>query len=255
MKKISTLLFLVFVSTLALHAQFGLPPGFNVKEFQKNEQLAAWFIDYDSIWHHVTTFDREASNTKDHICIPDKKGGWRIVTGSSDSSGIWGGAVYAADSKGRVEQKKKADTAQLIPLGRALYQANLQLAKLNVKNMAWRKFLRVNEDLSITIWALCDTDANGTIWYGPECTWYFSANGQTLLTSKIINRSPMVAGKTARGLNLSCPADKMPSVGTIWLALRWRNEHQEVNVAYKTGTSTMYFNKVENTISWEHLAN
>ncbi|MGL4597316.1 MAG: hypothetical protein ACRCYO_07310 [Bacteroidia bacterium] len=255
MKKISTLLFLVFASSLALHAQFGLPPGFNVKEFQKNEQLAIWFINYDSIWHKVTAFDREAANAAAHICMADKKEGWRIVTGTPDSSGIWGGKVYAADSKGRIEQKKKADTAQIASLGKALYNANQQLAKLNVKNMTWRKFVRLNEDLSITIWAFCDNDANGTIWYGPECTWYYAPNGQTLLSSKIINRSPMAAGKTARGLNLSCPADKMPSVGTIWLALRWRNVHSEINVAYKTGTSTLYFNKAENTISWEHLAN
>lgn len=251
------LLLLILSGAAKMFAQgFGLPPGFDLKTFQKNEEQALWFLQYDSTWQFVSNFDH-ITGGKDYICYQDKRG-WKVVAGTVDSSGFKAGAsFYQVDSKHNVTAaKKKFDTIQVAAMGRALYNANMALAKLNIKSAAgWRKFARVNLDQSITVWVFCDADASGTIWYGPEFAWYFSPNGRKLNTSKIINKTPMMAGKNGEVINLSCPADKMPSIGTIWLAHKYKGKYPEINVKYKTGTSTLRYNVAEKTYSWEHVAN
>jgi hypothetical protein len=141
-------------------------------------------------------------------------------------------------------------------MGRALFNSKTALARLTVKPAAgWRRFVKINADQTITVWAFCDADPSGAIWYGPEYAWYYSADGRKLNTSKAINKSPLLAGKSAQSLNFSCPTDKMPSVGTIWIAHKYKMAYPEINISYKTGVSTLRYNKDEKTYSWEHTAN
>lgn len=249
------LFFLLYGPRMAF-AQFGLPAGFDLKTFQKNEDLAMWFLQYDSAWQSVAAFDHLPSN-KDFVCYPDKRG-WKVVAGTVSDAGFSSDAgFYQVDNKNNVTKaQKKFDTLLVSSLGRALFNSMNELNKLNLKSAAgWRRFVKVNADQSITVWAFCDADASGTIWYGPELSWYYSPNGKTLMTSKIVRKAPLMAGKAGQTLNLSCPTDKMPTVGTIWLAHKYKMNFTEVNVAYKTGTSTLRYNKAESTYSWEHNAN
>jgi hypothetical protein len=241
----------------SLYSQgFGLPPGFDLKTFEKNQDQALWFIEYDSTWQAVVNFDH-ISGAKDYICYPDKKG-WKVVCGTVDSAGFKEGAsFYQVDSKRNVTAaKKRFDTLLVASMGRALFNANTAISKLSFKSAGgWHRFMRTNLDQSIVVWAFCDTDATGAIWYGPECTWYYTPDGRKLNTSKIVNKSPLMAGKGTNSLNMSCPIEKMPTVGTIWLAHLHKKEFVEINVTYKTGTSTLRYNADEKTFAWEHTAN
>lgn len=249
--------FLIVVVALApaiVFAQgFGLPAGFELKKFEANQAQAMYFLQYDSAWQRVTS--SFAMNTeKDVICYQDKRG-WKVVAGTVDSSGFKEASYFIVDLKNQVTlSKKKFDTIQVASMGRALHNANLALAKLNIKAPSWKKFSKVNLDLSITIWAFPDADASGNVWYGPECAWYYSANGRSLVTSKIVNKVPVMAGKSGAVLTVTCPTEKMPTIGTIWLAHRWKLSYNEVNITYKTGTSTLHYNVSEKTYAWDHAA-
>ena len=140
-------------------------------------------------------------------------------------------------------------------MGRGLYNAKIALEKINNKVTGWRKFVKLNTDMTVVVWAFPDIDAAGNIWYGPECTWYYTPDGRKLSTSKIVNKAPVMAGKNGSVLNLSCPTDKMPTVGTIWLAHKYKLVYNEINVTYKTGTSTLHYNPTEKTYAWDHAAN
>jgi hypothetical protein len=244
-----------FAPFLASAQGFGLPAGFELKKFEANQLQAMYFLDYDSAWQRVAAFDH-LPQTKDVICYEDKKG-WKVIVGTVDSSGFnKEAAYYTVDAKNIVTlSKKKFDTIQVASMGRALYNANKALAKLNIKAGSWKKFSKVNLDQSITIWAFPDVDAEGNIWYGPECAWYYSPNGSALMTSKIVNKAPILAGKTGSVLALSCPTEKMPTIGAIWLSHRWKLAYNEINVSYKTGTSTLHYNVAEKTYAWDHTAN
>jgi hypothetical protein len=251
------LLALLFTAPRLLSAQgFGLPPGFDLKTFQKNEEQAIWFLQCDSAWQYVTAFDPAAAS-KDFICIPDKRG-WKVVAGNIDSAGFKSDAVYyQVDLKNVVTvAKKKTDTVLVAAMARALFNSSKAIAKLTVKPAGgWKRYVKVNPDLSITVWAFCDSGPSGEIFYGPECAWYYASNGTQLVTSKIVNKPPVAAVKTGRSMNLTCAADKMPSPGTIWLAHRNKKSFDDINVTYKTGTSTLRFNAAEKTYAWEHVAN
>ncbi|HTL81453.1 MAG TPA: hypothetical protein VL651_07100 [Bacteroidia bacterium] len=251
------LVFLAFTGR-TVSAQFGLPTGFDVKTFQKNEDQAMWFLQYDSAYQAVATFDHLGSD-KDFICIPDKKN-WKVVVGTLDAETGFkaGAAYYIVDAKKAVtvSDKKKFDTLTVAAMGRALYSSNQSVTKANISAPGgWRKFTKVNDDKSITVWEFCDTDASGNIWYGPECAYYYSADGKNLSTSKVVNKTPLMAGKSGTTLNLSCPTDKMPTIGAMWVARRFMLQYPEVNIAYKTGTSTLRYNTTEKTYAWEHAAN
>jgi hypothetical protein len=244
-----------FAPFLALAQGFGLPAGFELKKFEANQLQAMYFLEYDSAWQRVASSFAMTTANKDVICYEDKKG-WKVVAGTVDSSGFKEAAYYTVDAKNVVTlSKKKFDTVQVASMGRALYNANKALAKLNIKVGSWKKFSKVNLNQSITIWAFPDTDAAGNILYGPECAWYYSPNGSALMTSIIVNKAPIIAGKTGSVLTLSCPTEKMPTIGAIWLSHRWKLTYNEINVSYKTGTSTLHYNVAEKTYAWDHTAN
>lgn len=257
MKQRLPLLIILFLLPATIFAQggFGLPPGFDIKQFQKNEEQAFWFIQYDSMITRVQTFDR-GLNGKDFLCYQDKKG-WKVVAGKIDSAGIKGTKWFAIDSKNAVsEMKKPGDTVLVNSIARALFNGDIQHRKMNLQGDAvWKKYARVNADQTITVTMFCDQDASGVIWYGPECNWWFSADGTTLVTTKCINKAPLAAGIAGTTLNLSCPTEKMPTVGTMWLAYRLMRKYPSVNVSYKTGTSTLTYNATTGTYSWMHSAN
>jgi hypothetical protein len=234
---------------------FGLPAGFELKKFQANEDQALYFLQYDSAYQRVATYDH-ISGQKDFICYQEKRG-WKVVVGTVDSSGFKKDAnYYQVDAKGIVTlSKKKFDTIQVAAMGRALYNSNVALAKLNIHTSSWRKFSKINLDGTVIIWAFPDADAAGNIWYGPECSWYYSPDGRRQTTNKIVNKTPMMAGKSGPVLNLSCPTEKMPTIGLIWLAHRYKLDYSEINISYKTGTSTLKYNKEEKTWAWDHAAN
>lgn len=256
MKQRLPLLLLLFVLPLTFFAQggFGLPPGFDLKQFQKNEEQAHWFIQYDSMITRVQTFDRGLAG-KEFVCFQDKKG-WKVIAGSIDSTGITNDRWFQVDSKNVVsEMKKKGDTVLVEALARALYNGGLAHKKLKLGGAVWDKFARQNEDKTITVTMFCDQDASGMVWYGPECNWWFTADGETLVTTKVINQAPILAGISGTTMNLSCPKEKMPTVGTMWIAYRMMLKYNIVNIAYKTGTSTLTYNTTFKSYSWMHAAN
>jgi len=257
MKQRLPLLILLLVLPAIFYAQggFGLPPGFDLKQFQKNEEQAMWFIQYDSMITRVSTFDRGMTG-KDFVCYQDKKG-WKVVAGTIDSLGMSNTRYFQVDAKNVVtEMKKKGDTVLVASIARAIFNANIQHKKLNLAvSSSWKKYARVNADQTITVSMFCDQDAGGTIWYGPECAWWYTADGKNVVTTKIINTAPMMAGINANTINLSCPKEKMPTVGTMWLAYRMMQKYPHINVAYKTGTSTLNYNATDKTYSWQHAAN
>ena len=247
-----SVLFLMIIAG-TLKAQFGLPMGFNVKEFKKNEETALWILLYDTVTMKVRNFDRIPAD-KEVIAVQDKSG-WKVVAAELTAGSYQNATYYTVDNKYTVTaMKRKPDTTALVAVSRAMYQANENLKKLNIKVSNWKKAVKINADQTIHVFAFCDGDANGTIWYGPECIWYFTADGKNLSASKIVNKAPMMAGKAGNVLNVNCPTDKMPTLGLIWLAHRYKTSFATVNVAYKTGTSTYLFNKDQGIYSWEHMA-
>ncbi|CAN5380180.1 hypothetical protein BH09BAC5_BH09BAC5_15170 [soil metagenome] len=243
-----------FAPILAFTQGFGLPLGFELKKFQANETEALYFIDYENACQLVTDFDHVPSS-KDFVCYTDKKG-WKVVAGTVTEDGFKDESYYFVDAKNQVSvSKKKFDTIQVTAMATALYNATVALKKLNIHASVWKKFMKINLDQTITVWAFPDIDATGNIWYGPECAWYYSSNGKSLVTSKIVNKAPMLAGKSGQILNLSCPSEKMPTIGTIWLAHYLQLKYNEVNITYKTGTSTYHYNPADKTYAWDHTAN
>jgi hypothetical protein len=204
----------------------------------------------------VQAFDRGTVG-KDFICFQDKKG-WKVVVGKIDSAtGIKERKWFAVDAKNVVtEMKKEGDTVLITSMGRALYNGDVQHKKLKLSASAvWKKYIRQNADLTYTVTYFCDQDAGGVVWYGPECNWWFSADGTILVTTKVTSKAPMMAGATGNAINFSCPGEKMPTVGTMWMAYRVMRKYPNVNVAYKTGTSTLTYNVNSGTYSWMHSAN
>lgn len=248
---LSALLFLFTLTGLNAQGGFGLPSGFDLKQFQKNEELALWFLQYDSTIMRVVQFDNSVSG-KDFLCYQDKKG-WKVAAGTIDSLRFRNVKWYSVDTRNVVTAlKKPGDTILVNAMSRSLYNANKLHSKLKFADAAWKKYVKQNTDLTFTVYMFCDKDASGNVWYGPECMWWFSANGSNLVTTKVTNKAPVMATASGKTLSFSCPTEKMPSLGTIWMTHRIMSQYPEVAVSYKTGTSTLNYNSAEKTYSWQH---
>ncbi len=255
-QRLPLLIALLILPAVFFAQGFGLPPGFDLKQFQKNEEQALWFIQYDSMIVRVQTFDRGLSG-KDFLCYQDKKG-WKVVAGLLDSAkGFINRKWFSVDAKNVVtEMKKEADSTLIMSMGHAMYNGNVAHKKLKLNSSGgWKKYIRQNLDLTFTVSFFCDQDAGGMVWYGPECNWWYSADGTSLVTTKVINKAPMMAVAAGNNITFSCPTEKMPTVGTMWMAYRVMRKYPNVNIAYKTGTSTLSYNAAGGTYSWMHAAN
>jgi hypothetical protein len=245
-------LFLICAPILSV-AQFGLPAGFELKKFQENENEAFYFLKYDSAYLRVSQYEKIATY-KDHICYADKRG-WKVIVGTVDSSGFKQTNYYHVDNNGIVTTaKKKFDTIQVAALGRALFNAKKSMQKINNHASSWKIFSKIKIDMTISIIAFPDEDAEGNIWYGPEFVQYYSIDGRQSISSEIVNKDATVASRSKEELNIISTAEKTPPIGIIWLAHRYKLNYNIIKVTYKVGTSSLHFDHATKTYAWEHIA-
>ena len=259
MKKIGFVIFLpsfVLGFSLSAFAQsgFGLPTGFDLKTFNKNDETAVWFLHVDTAVQEVVKFDPSAAG-KNFAVYQDKKG-WKVVAGTTDTTGFRDDAVfYLVDQKRTVTvATKKYDTALVASMGRALWNTDKRLKKQTITVASgWIKYVRQNADQTLTVWAFARPEDNEEIIYGPELIWYYNATGTHMNANKLLSKPTVTAVKAGNVLTVSCPNDRMPTIGTIWLAHRYAATSPGFTVTYKTGASTLRYNPVEKTYSWEHV--
>ena len=243
----------LFCAPILSVAQFGLPAGFELKKFQENENESFYFLQYDSAYLRVSQYE-SITTYKDHICYADKRG-WKVIVGTVDSSGFKQANYYHVDYKGIVTAvKKKFDTIQVAALGRALFNANISIQKMNNNTSSWKIFSKIKIDMTISIIAFPAEDADGNIWYGPEFAQYYSIDGRQTISTKIVNKVPTVASRSKEELTIICTAEKTPPIGIIWLAHRYKLDYNIINVTYKAGASSLHFDHATKTYAWEHIA-
>lgn len=247
------IIFLLCGFSFSAYAQFGLPPGFDIKAFKQQEDLALWMLQYDSAQYRIHQFDTSTVR-ETQICIPAKDNGWKVYSGKLDSNGLSRVHLFLISGKGKIErQTKTTDTTLSDAMARALYNARLELSKMNYTS-AWRNFIRTNLDNSITVWAFPDNTNCTSTFYGPELSWWYSEDGLKVIATK--HKTPALQGakKQAGITTYELLSEKMPSLELIYIAHRFRRSCTELNIIYKTGTSTFFYRAEEQTTSWQHQA-
>ncbi len=249
MKKI--FLILLLLSSFALRAQFGLPPGFDIKAFKQTEQQVQWMLDCDTAAMIVNSYDSTLRN-KTLICIQSTKGqSWQVFAGKLDSNGLFRQVRYTINEKGKAEkQAKTGDTTQCDALARALWNAKKLSLKFERPEQK-RFYVLVNPDLTIKVIAFTEMKDAKRAEYDDECSWWFSADGTRLVTSKII-RHGINAINVAGGIPHFYIKEKMPTVGIMYNIYRYN--YLSAIVEYKTGISTCHFKAEEQLRTWEHVA-
>lgn len=249
MKKVA-LIFLLLCS-YSLHAQFGLPAGFDIKAFKQTEQQVLWMLDCDTAAMLVCAADTSAQS-KTLICIRNPKGeSWQVFAGQLDSTGLFRQVRYTISEKGKVEkQAKPGDTTQCDALARALWNAKMLSKKLEHPELK-RFYVQTNADLTIKVFAFSEMKSATHLVYDDECSWWFSADGTRLVTSKIIHHGKKSANVT-NGVPHFFITEKMPTAGIMYNIYRFN--FSSAIVEYKMGISTCHFKAEEHLRTWEHVA-
>lgn len=249
MKKLT--LILLLLSAFNLHAQFGLPPGFDIKAFKQAEQQVQWMLECDTAAMVVKNYDSTLHN-KTLICIQNSKGqSWQVYAGKLDSNGLFRQVRYTVNEKGKVEkQTKTGDTTQCDALARALWNAKKISLKFERPDKK-RFYIQTNPDLTIKVTAFTEMKDAKRLEYDDECNWWFSADGTRLITSKII-RHGLNAISIEKGVPHFMIKEKMPTVGIMYNIYRYN--YLSAIVEYKTGISTCHFKAEEQLRTWEHIA-
>jgi hypothetical protein len=250
MKKHLLILFFFFAVS-SVHAQFGLPPGFDIKTFKQAEQQVQWMLDCDSAAMVVNGLDSALRN-KTLICIQNPKSqSWQVFAGKLDSNGLFKQVRYTVSEKGKAEkQAKTGDTTQCDALARALWNAKKLSLKFE-RPQQKRFYVQTNPDLTIKVIAFTEMKDAKRVEYDDECSWWFSADGTRLITSKII-RHGINAINVTDGIPHFYIKEKMPTVGIMYNIYRYN--YPSAIVEYKTGISTCHFKAEEQLRTWEHVA-
>lgn len=255
--RFALLLFIPFSAA----AQFGLPPGFDVKTFQKDEEVVYWLLRYDTAMMKTPVPAMQMKSPEDDIAFAwtDKKNNWHVMHGMMDSARHYTPLLHQViDGKGKVSaSKEKTDTALTGSSVRALINATAELKK-NLPS-DWRKMTRYvkrNADNSLTVYFLPSYSPGGMAYYGPEFAYYYDASGTRLAASKKTIK-PMNGEKPDPGdeIELDYSTEKMPTLGAMYFAHRFKGEFKTIGIRYKKGTSTITFNKTDKTHAWQHVAN
>jgi hypothetical protein len=250
MKTLFCFILFTFCSTV-LSAQFGLPPGFDIKAFQQTEREVIWMLECDTAQQLVEKADATVA-AQTLICIQNTKNtGWQVFAGKLDSNGLFKQVRYTISEKGKVEkQTRTGDTTLCDAMARALWHAK-QLSQKYHRPEAKRFYVRSNTDLSIQVNAFTEMQSSARIEYDDECNWWFSANGTKLVTSKII-RHGIVNTDIQNGTPRFQTKEKMPTAGIMYNIYKFRFPVAEVE--YRTGISTCHYKASEMLRTWEHEA-
>lgn len=252
----------LLVLPFSASAQFGLPQGFDVKAFQKDEETAFWLMQYDTAMMRTPlsgdVYDEKYPDIP--FVFQDKKNNWHGVHGHLDSAGHYHVITHhQLDAKGVAKVvKDKPDTLFFGATARALRNAHNDLRKAMPDN--WDKMephIRRNADNSLTVWFLPQySRGSGAAQYGTEFTCYYSPNGSQLMaTKKYIRPLQTAAFDQNKELLLDYSLEKMPTLGALYFAHCFQAEFKTIGIRYKKGTSIITYNREEKTYAWQHNAN
>lgn len=208
-------------------------------------------LDCDTAAMVVNGLDSSLRN-KTLICIQNPKGqSWQVFAGKLDSNGLFRQVRYTVNEKGKAEkQAKTGDTTQCDALARVLWNAKKLSLKYERPEQK-RFYVQTNTDLTIKVIAFTEMKDAKRVEYDDECSWWFSADGTRLVTSKII-RHGIYAINVTDGIPHFYIKEKMPTVGIMYNIYRYN--YSSAIVEYKTGISTCHFKAEEQFRTWEHVA-
>jgi|GEM_PF-3351120 len=251
--------FALLILPFAARAQFGLPQGFDVKTFQKDEETVFWLLNYDSamIKAPVPAMQIDAPFDDLAFAYQDKKSNWHVLHGKLDSGRYRIAAHFLLDAKGRMQSaKEKTDTAMLSSAGRALRNAHHEMRKSLPDD--WQKmnrYIRRNADNSWTVWFLPEYSEGAYAIYGAELTYYYNAAGTQLMTSKRYLKTLQHEKPDAdKDVVIDYSTEKMPTLGAMYFAHSFKSKFKSVGIRYKKGTSTVTYTPAERTYAWQHAA-
>lgn len=236
---------------------------FPVAEFSAHVKTAEWLIMYDSAAWRLS----EEVTHADLDLLQRTGREWFVYLGSRDS--LWYGAygrfqdsaydlamhirINRQDSIETVTEAKP-DTAMLHAVSRCI-RASYKFAgaMLGRSYVRMNKFVRLNNDRSISIYLLPALQPAEVAMYGGEFHYRFDETGLRLLERNEYYRGGFKGFRlhNDREVKLAYDDVKSPTLGAVYFALRYRNRFKEIRIETLESLSLLAFSQVRGYY-WQH---
>lgn len=232
-----------------------VPEVFDTTQFNKDLELAGWLVDCE----YFTQVALDYISPKENVSVNEwfsyyENKTWHTAGGISIGGNFIVQKHFVFDSLNDLKEYTEAsDTAAIIAAGNSLVSATklFQLIR-DTSNMYFSSFVFRNPDSTISAWFLPSLQPSGQAIYGCEWEYIFDKTGKNFLRLNLFTN--IVTGVwigQPRELWLNYRNSRVPTVGSLFFALSFRDYFTRIRIDTQLSTSTI--SKDKNGIyTWLH---
>ena len=261
MKKIAISLILSLLLAVAGYSQDGDIPAFDSTDFAVKAKLAEWLVTYDQVALITADSLRDQNSAKlsligkEWFCFQDSNRAWHAVYGRFRKGNYNVLFHYIVNSNNAAFlAKARLDSSMVTEYARALYTAGKIIKPLQDSlKLNFVRFVRRNDDKTLTVWVLPGLQPQGYAIYGGEFVYTFSADGK-----KIMGNNSYFSGKF-RAVQVDRPQEitlnyetlMQPTVGSLYFVWYYKPYFTRINIQNMYYTTTAI--NGGGSFYWAHL--
>lgn len=241
-----TLLLLAFVA-------FGQQTAglqFDVADFNKKFEVAAWLVRYDQVaWKTTDVLLKKDKSELEKLgaewfCFEDESGVWHAVYGKYADGKYDLAFHYKFDKDAKItETNEKIDTVFLNLHARALVTANQkQLAAIKDRDVPrFNQYIRQNKDKTFNVWLFPAFQTNGTAVYGGESIYTIDESGTKITKDESYYQREFKGFRATppREIWLNYRELEKPSLGSIFFVWYYKEYFTKIFIDNSKSTSTV----------------
>ena len=239
-------------------------PKFDVADFNKKFETAAWLVEYDfAAWKSTDEVMKQDKKElerlgKEWFCFQDKNRNWHAVYGKLVNDKYDLVFHLTVDKTGKASViKEKVDEKFLILHSKALETAQnqMQIALKGKDAPKFNQYIKQNDDKSFSVWLLPAFQTNGVAVYGAEFVYTIDQNATKILKDESYMQENFRGFQTGnpREIWLNYSETEKPTLGAIFFVWYYKSYFTNIFIETKINTSTVVKDKSTETYLWVHV--
>lgn len=228
---------------------------FDNVSFSDKLAVAEWMVEYDSVAWRMSelvtraTWDELARMGREWFCYKGDDSIWHGIYGKYKDGKYDLVIHYILGANDTIDVScTSPDTARLSAISRAIRTAYREATPiLGGSSAKMNKFVRVNDNRSISVWLMPALQSLDVALYGGEFFYRFNTTGDLLLERSEYyqgNFKGLRLGKL-REVQLNYEDTETPTLGAVYFALKYRSRFSGIRINTRAGTSLFAFSQVK----------
>ncbi|WP_295118050.1 hypothetical protein [uncultured Chitinophaga sp.] len=220
--------------------------------FEEKLSTVEWLCTYDSVATFISNiamtmpYEDRLRTGRHWFCYLAGDGQWRAVFGKFAANKYDIVAHYKIIDTAWIDQVCEHDTSMINSYSRAIDNAYANAAQvLGHSQVRFNKFIRSNQDSTISLWLMPSVQSADIAMYGGEFYYKFDKQG-----NQVLDRAEYYAGRfrgfkvgSPRAIHLDYTQDEVPTLGAVYFAWRNRKVFGDIHIENKASSMVLSYNE------------